>query len=185
MNKLFFMGVVSVFLIILSSFAFAQNPPLCLETDAGYNIGQPGQMYYGEWVYDDYCMDSFNVHERYCVQGSWLPARGIQVYCPNGCKVNDVGLAGCADSEGNVPSDGRFYQLKDIVLPEGWKPAGSNPVIVPNDVQTSGSEEQGGSEEDPPLECDGQCEVPEFSSIAALFAISGAGFGYLMIRKRK
>jgi hypothetical protein len=176
MKKL--IGLSLVFAILAVGFVLAQNALLCLETDSGYNPGQPGQMYWGEGVYDDYCMDSLNLHERYCVEGSGLPARGIQVYCPNGCVVNDVGLAGCAGDDGSIPSDGLFYQHKEIVVPAGWTPMGSNPV--PSVTDNSGSQETVFQQE-----VQQQVAVPEFSVLAAGIAFAGAGLGYRFMRKRR
>ena len=173
MNKLTHIGILTIFLVILSGFVIAQNTPVCLETDSGYNPGQPGQMYWGEGVYDDYCMDSLNLHERYCVADSMLPARGIQVYCEHGCVVNDVGLAGCAEEDGSVPSDGMFYQHTEIVVPAGWTSMGS--ATIPEDT-TQGVVAQ---------ELIVQNNVPEFSVLAAGIAFAGAGLGYMFMRKRR
>jgi len=184
MNKLTHIGILSIFLVILSGFVIAQNPPLCLETDSGNNPAQPGQMAFGNWVYNDYCMDASNLHERYCVPGSYLPARGTQVYCPYGCKLNDKGLAGCVTANGTVAPGGLFTQLENNWIPPEWKPAGSNPIIY-QDSQT-GSEEV--LEEESFMAFDEQinnAEVPEFSVLAAGIAFAGAGLGYMFMRKRR
>ena len=156
----------------------------CADSDSGLNPFVPGQMRFevngGYGKVNDYCRDEFTLHERYCVSGSDLPARGTDMYCEFGCVSDENGLGACVQANGSVSPSTGFGNPNDVQLPNDYS------------LDNSGSNNPGNDE---PQEffvascdfesCDPPQNVPEFSFIAAGIAFLGAGLGYIQLRKRK